>query len=75
MAGVQEAQWPHNRSYSDGSRVGYGPEGGDPSSKKWLAYLHVAGRPCLYNVWSHLGREHLELLIGNLRSVEGHNTR
>lgn len=60
-------QWPHEREWRDGSRAGYGPEGG--SGPKQLAYLEVEGQRCLYNVWSHLGREHLERLLEELRLV------
>lgn len=61
--------WPHHRSWADGSRAGYGPEGGRGPNQ--LAYLQVAGQRCLYNVWSRLGREHLESLLERLRYVEG----
>ena len=60
-------EWPHNRTWSDGSSVGYGPEGGTGPNQ--LAYLTVAGQQCLYNVWSRVGRAHLEELIGSLRFV------
>lgn len=59
--------WPHHIEWSDGSSAGYGLEGG--TGEKWLAYLRVAGQGCLYNVWSHVGREHLESLLGQLRYV------
>lgn len=59
--------WPHRLLWADGSRAGYGPEGG--SGPKQLAYLRVAGQDCLYNVWSMLGREHLEELLRQLRFV------
>lgn len=59
--------WPHHIRWRDGSRAGYGPEGG--SGPKQLAYLRVEGQRCLYNVWSHLGREHLETLLEELRFV------
>lgn len=35
-----------------------------------LAYLRVTGQRCLYNVWSQLGRSHLEALLGELRVVD-----
>lgn len=60
--------WPHRREWRDGSRADYGPEGG--SGPKQLAYLRVEGQRCLYNVWSHLGRTHLEELLESLRFVE-----
>jgi hypothetical protein len=59
--------WPHRRAWADGSSAGYGPEGGTGPSQ--LAYLRIAGQDCLYNVWSRLGRAHLEHLLENLRFV------
>lgn len=60
--------WPYNVSYQDGSRVGYGHEGGDPSAK-WLAYLVIPQNRCFYNVWSSQGQSHLEQMISELRWV------
>lgn len=60
--------WPHELTWSDGSRAGYGPEGGGAGSNQ-LAYLTIPGQDCLYNVWSRLGVEHLERLLGELRFV------
>ena len=60
--------WPCNISYSDGSTVGYGHEGGDPKAK-WLAYLVTAQNNCFYNVWSAQGKSHLEQIIADLRQV------
>ena len=60
-------EWPNHRRWSDGSNVGYGPEGGTGPDQ--LAYLRIDGQGCLYNVWSKLGREHLELLLDALRRV------
>lgn len=60
-------EWPHQREWSDGSRAGYGPEGGQGPNQ--LAYLRVRGQSCLYNVWSRLGRTHLEALLDDLRFV------
>ena len=62
------SDWPYGRLWRDGSSAGYGPEGGTGPNQ--LAYLRVAGQRCLYNVWSRLGREHLELLLEQLRFVE-----
>ena len=59
--------WPERRVLADGSRVGYGPEGG--AGPNWLAYLRIPGQDCLYNVWSRLGRAHLEELLAQLRFV------
>lgn len=60
--------WPYERRWSDGSRAGYGPEGG--TGPNLLAYLRVDGQACLYNVWSRLGVQHLEHLLQSLRLVE-----
>jgi hypothetical protein len=68
IEGERYDQWPHNVAWSDGSSAGYGPEGG--SGPKQLAYLEVAGQRCLYNVWSHLGVEHLEFLLDQLRFID-----
>jgi hypothetical protein len=61
-------QWPYVYDWGDGSKVEYGPEGGQ--GPKQLAYVHIQGQDCLYNVWSALGREHLELLLRELRFVK-----
>lgn len=60
--------WPFTRRWSDGSVAEYGPEGG--SGPNQLAYLRIADQGCLYNVWSRLGREHLEYLLDATRRVE-----
>jgi hypothetical protein len=62
------SDWPHERVWRDGSTAGYGPEGG--SGPNQLAYLRIAGQGCLYNVWSRLGREHLEYLLEHMRYIE-----
>jgi hypothetical protein len=61
-------RWPYVLEWDDGSRVEYGPEGGEGPNQ--LAYLRIEGQDCLYNIWSRLGREHLELLLRELRRVE-----
>ena len=61
-------EWPHRIEWRDGSHAGYGPEGGGAGPNQ-LAYLEIAGQDCLYNVWSRLGVEHLERLLGQLRFV------
>lgn len=63
--------WPFRRAWSDGSSVGYGPEGG--SGPNQLAYLRISGQDCLYNVWSRIDVQHLERLLDQLRfvSVDG----
>ncbi len=50
-----------------GSRVEYGPEG--ETGPNEVAYLRIEGQGCLYNIWSNLGRDHLEELIRELRFV------
>jgi hypothetical protein len=59
--------WPYVQQWDDGSKAEYGPEGGQ--GPKQLAYVKIHGQDCLYNVWSALGREHLELLLRELRFV------
>ena len=59
--------WPHRIEWRDGSTAGYGPEGGSGPSQ--LAYVEITGQDCLYNVWSRLGVDHLEWLLGQLRFV------
>lgn len=59
--------WPERREFADGSRVGYGPEGG--TGPNWLAYVRIPGQDCLYNVWSRQGRAQLEQLLAQLRFV------
>jgi hypothetical protein len=60
--------WPYHLRWRDGSSAGYGPEGG--TGPKQLAYLRIAGQGCLYNVWSRLGRAHLEELLQGIRLVQ-----
>lgn len=67
-------EWPFKRTWSDGSRVGYGPEGGTGPGLNQLAYLRIAGQGCLYNIWSRLGREHLESMMNAIRFVETAST-
>jgi hypothetical protein len=62
------SKWPYVHEWGDGSKVEYGPEGGEGPNQ--LAYLRIEGQDCLYNVWSRLGRDHLELLLRELRRVE-----
>ncbi len=55
--------------------AGYGVAGaqpypaGNPDGRALhsLAYLRIGGQRCTYNVWSHLGRAHLEALLDSLR--------
>ena len=60
-------EWPNHARWDDGSTAGYGPEGGDGPSI--LAYVTVKDADCLYNVWSALGTQHLEVLLTGLRRV------
>lgn len=66
-AGVHD-DWPHRLQWADGSRAGYGPEGG--AGPNWLAYLRIPGQRCLYNVWSREGKAPLEALLRALRFVD-----
>jgi hypothetical protein len=73
-------QWPHFIDLAALPRpafAGYGMEGGraypadNPAGRgvNSLAYVRVGGQECTYNVWSRLGRAHLETLLGSLRTV------
>lgn len=73
-------QWPYVRALPGlrpQSFAGYGVEGGKPLTtadpqgldQNLLAYVRVPGQRCLYNIWSRLGRRHLELLLDGLRLV------
>jgi len=80
-AGQEErikAQWPYFMELPDlpaPSFAGYGREGAeryraqvpDGVGENSLAYVRVAGQDCTYNVWSRLGRAHLEVLLQSLR--------
>lgn len=61
--------WPSTIVWSDGSKAGYGPEGGEPGARL-LAFVEASDAGCLYNVWSALGEEHLLVLLRGLRRVE-----
>ncbi len=74
------AQWPYFRELPQLPRpafAGYGVEGagdyspGDPDGRSVnsLAYVRVGGQSCDYNVWSRLGRAHLETLLDSLQPV------
>ena len=71
-------QWPHFVELSDLPQpafAGYGLEGAKPYRDEVpdgvgdnsLAYVRVGGQACTYNVWSRLGRAHLEVLLQSLR--------
>jgi len=75
------AQWPYFRELPQLTRpafAGYGTEGaGDYAAEdsagksvNSLAYVRVGGQACDYNVWSQLGREHLESLLDGLHAIE-----
>jgi hypothetical protein len=63
--------FPFQMKFSDGARAGYGPQSEPAAKGSYLAFLVIPGQSCLYNVWSELGQEHLELLLKNLRWVAG----
>lgn len=73
-------QWPSFRdlpALPQPAFAGYGIEGAQPWPEdnlqgfgaNGLAYVRIAGSSCLYNVWSRLGRAHLETLLDSLRVV------
>lgn len=77
---VLARQWPYLRELPGLGReafAGYGIEGAKPFTvdnpqgrgESLLAYVRVPGQRCQYNVWSKLGRAHLELLLDSLRVV------
>lgn len=81
---VQEArlreQWPYFRDLGELPQpafAGFGVEGaapyppGNPNGRgvNSLAYVRMGGQVCTYNVWSGLGRRHLETLLDSLRPV------
>jgi len=72
------AQWPYFTTLPNlptPAFAGYGVEGAEdyPSDNPGgrglnsLAYVRVGGQKCTYNVWSRLGRAHLEALMVSLR--------
>jgi hypothetical protein len=74
------AQWPHFATLAGlpaPAFAGYGVEGAEgypadnPEGRglNSLAYLRVGGQACTYNVWSRLGRAHLEALLESLRPL------
>jgi hypothetical protein len=62
-----------SREWADGSRIAWFYEGFAPpaTGAPVLAYLEVAGYPCLYQVWSFLGESDLLAMIDGLRWVDG----
>lgn len=74
-------QWPVFRDldqFPAPSFAGYGVEGASPfpadnpvgNGLNSLAYVYIAGQTCMYNVWSRLGRAHLEHLLDNLELID-----
>ncbi|MES2903364.1 MAG: hypothetical protein V4696_04185 [Pseudomonadota bacterium] len=72
-------EWPYVRRWDagdnlpSGSAAGYGlegfqdyPAGSSGFGRRSVAYLRIPGQSCLYNIWSRLGRDHLELMLGEL---------
>lgn len=59
--------FPYSLSWADGSSAHYGLSGG--TGPGYVAYLHVAGQRCLYNVWSAQDRAHIEALLRSLRKL------
>lgn len=70
-------RFPNQVRWSDGSHGSYGVEGGGilPTEGEmepaWLAYLKIGDSPCLYQVHTYLGQDHMEHLLSQLRFVEG----
>lgn len=70
-------RWDRGDNLPAGSAAGYGLSGAEPYSaadpqgrgQQSLAYLRIPGQACSYNVWSQLGRAHLETLLGQLRVI------
>ena len=62
-------KWKLHSENAAGMRAGYGLEGFD-MGPDWLAYVHMPGQSCLYNVWSSVGKAHLEELLDHLRVVD-----
>jgi hypothetical protein len=70
---------PFRRTWADGSTASYGVEQAPVrpadeglaalASVRHKAALRIKGQPCLYSVWSQLGRANLEFLLGHLRLV------
>lgn len=71
-------QWPYFTRLTDlpqPALAGYGLEGANPYrdaapdgvGENSLAYVRWGSEACTYNVWSRLGRAHLEVLLQSLR--------
>lgn len=68
VGNTTEYAWPKQKAWADGSRMGYGLEGG--VGPAYLAYVRVAGQSCLYNVWSRVSEKHLLQIVSDLRRVQ-----
>ena len=64
--GIDEMIETPRPSFADGSATEVSPEDGSVVS----ATIAVPGQGCVYQVWSFLGAEHLEVMMGSLRFVE-----
>jgi len=70
-------RWDAGENLPAGSAAGYGlegvatpyPEGSQAVGEQSLAYLRIRGQQCQYNVWSKLGRDHLERLLGEIEMI------
>ena len=45
------------------------PSGEIDAPRPYVALLQVPGQDCVYRLWSHLGREHVEHLLERLQWV------
>jgi hypothetical protein len=70
-AGAPLDNFPYQLTFSDGSKAAYGPQSQPAGKDAFLAFLVIPGQSCLYNVWTELGQDHLELLLKSLRLVAG----
>jgi hypothetical protein len=66
--GTHRADLPVAYEWTDGSTARTWAQ---PFSFGIEAFVTVEGFECTYWAWSHLGREHLEFLLSQLRRVEG----
>ncbi len=73
-------QWPEFMALPALPRLafaGYGLAGAEPyphddpesRGRQSLAYVRMGGAGCTYNVWSRMGRAHLEALLRSLRPL------
>ncbi|ODP39642.1 hypothetical protein [Sphingomonas turrisvirgatae] len=77
-------QWPYRMELDQLERpsfAGYGLEGAKPyhaanstgQGENSLAYVRIHRQQCTYNVWSRLGRAHLETLLRGLQLLPRQN--